>query len=61
MPSLPLVTSGAGTLIAYIGLMVALAVLVGALIGYLTTRSSPVAPEQSDRVIDPREHLRKAA
>lgn len=61
MTSLPLVTSGAGTLIAYIALMVTLAVLVGALIGYLTTRAGPIAPEEHDKVIDLRDHIRKAA
>lgn len=61
MPALPLVTSGVGTLLGYIALMVALAVLVGAVIGLLATPREPTSPEETAESTEVLEHLRKAA
>jgi Na+-transporting methylmalonyl-CoA/oxaloacetate decarboxylase gamma subunit len=61
MPALPLVTSGVGTLLAYIALMVALAVLVGAVIGFLAAQREPTSPEETAESTEVLEHFRKAA
>lgn len=61
MPALPLVTSGAGTLLVLLVLIVALAALAGAVIGFLAnrTRSSPHG-ESAER-LEGRDRLRRAA
>ncbi|MGH2556583.1 MAG: hypothetical protein ACRDHO_12815 [Actinomycetota bacterium] len=61
MPALPLVTSGAGSLLAYIALMAALAVLIGAVIGILATRRESSSPEETAESADVVENVRKAA
>jgi hypothetical protein len=61
MPALPLVTSGAGSLLAYVAMMVALAVLIGAVIGILATRREPSSPEETAESTDVVENVRKAA
>jgi uncharacterized membrane-anchored protein YhcB (DUF1043 family) len=61
MPALPLVTSGAGTLLAYIALMVVLAVVIGAMIGLIAARLEPTSPEETAEPTEVVKHVRKAA